>query len=278
MKGRLVICPTPLGNMEDVTLRALRALRECDVVFAEDTRVSRKLLNRYGIRKPMRSFHERVEASRLRELEALLAEGKVVAAVTDAGMPGISDPGSELVRAAREAGAQTDALPGPTALIGALVLSGFDVSRFRFEGFPPRKRGERLDYLRTLVDEKAAIAWYEAPTRALALLEDLETTAGDRRVFVLREYTKKFEQQAVGTAAEVRAQIQRPPRGEFTVVLEGSREAARASSVAPGSIEAAMRLLLGRGVGARLCVDALRLATGAPKNALYDLAQRLERE
>src|SRR5579862_4587513 len=145
MTGRLIVCPTPLGNLEDVTLRVLRALRECDEIFAEDTRVSAVFLRAYDIQKPVRSFHERVAASRLTALRRLLAAGKTVAMVSDAGMPGISDPGVELVRAAREAGAAVDVLPGPSAVLGALVLSGFDCARFRFDGFAPRKAGERSE-------------------------------------------------------------------------------------------------------------------------------------
>src|SRR5690242_10679278 len=147
MPGRLILCPTPLGNLEDVTYRVLRCLRECDVIFAEDTRVSLALLRHYDIKKAMRSFHERVESHRLRELASLLDAGKTVAVVTDAGMPGISDPGVELVRAARTCGAAVEVLPGPSALLGALVLSAFDVSRFRFDGFPPRKSSARRAYL-----------------------------------------------------------------------------------------------------------------------------------
>src|SRR5450432_2417852 len=192
MPGRLVLCPTPLGNLEDVTLRVLRCLRECDVVFAEDTRVSVTLLRHYEIDKPMRSFHEGVEAQRMRELARLLGDGKLVAVVTDAGMPGISDPGVDLVRAARESGAAVEVLPGPSALLGALVLSAFDVSRFRFDGFPPRKPGARRTYLESLRAERAVTVWYEAPTRVRDLLADVAAIFPERRVFALREYTKKF--------------------------------------------------------------------------------------
>ncbi len=277
MQGRLVVCPTPLGNLEDITLRALRELKACDVVFAEDTRVTQTLLRHYQIERPVRSFHEGVEGRRLREFRALLEEGKTVCAVTDAGTPGISDPGLELVRAARNAGAPIDALPGPTAIAGPLVLSGFDVSRFRFEGFPPRKAGKRREYLRERAADGVAVVWFEAPTRVYGLLDDLAAVAGERRVFVVREHTKMFEQQILGTAAEVRARIASPPRGEFTVVLEGTPEPRPNDGQIPGSLEAAIKLLLSRGVGARTCVDALRLATGAPKNALYDLAEALAR-
>lgn len=270
MAGCLVLCPTPLGNLEDVTLRVLRALRECDVIFAEDTRVSQTLMRRYEIDKPMRSFHERVEARRLAEAVRLLDDGKTIAVVTDAGMPGISDPGVELVRAARAAGAAVDVLPGPSALLGAAVLSGFDVARFRFEGFPPRSAGTRRARVESLADEPAAVIWYEAPTRVRALLGDVARAFPGRRVFVLREYTKKFEEHLAGDAAEVLHALSDPPRGEFVVVLDGS--AARERDDDDPRADDAVRMLVERGVRPRLAVDAIVAATGANRKRLYALA------
>ena len=274
MPGRLLLCPTPLGNLEDVTLRVLRTLRESDVIFAEDTRVSETLLRRYEIRTPMRSFHERVEERRLRELRALLHEGKTVAVVTDAGMPGISDPGVSLVRAARAADASVEVLPGPSALLGALVLSAFDVSRFRFEGFPPRKRATRRAYLESLRAETAVTIWYEAPTRVRALLEDVDALFAQRRVFALREYTKKFEEHLIGTAAAVLQALSDPPRGEFVIVLDGA-SAATDDEAIPQRVADAMALLLENGVRARLAVDALVAATGLRKNDVYALSRSI---
>lgn len=274
MPGRLIICPTPLGNLEDVTLRVLRCLRECDVVFVEDTRVSEALFRRYDIHKPLRSFHERVEAQRLRELVRLLGEDKIVCVVTDAGMPGISDPGVELVRAAREAESKIDVLPGPSALLGALVLSGFDLSAFCFDGFPPRKRSARLTYLESLRSRSSATVLYEAPTRVRELLEDVASTYAARRVFVLREYTKKFEEHLIGTASAVLAALSDPPRGEFVVVIEGQPEPTGRAEI-PNSVVDAMTLLLANGVRPRLAVDVLVAATGLHKNDVYALAQTI---
>jgi 16S rRNA (cytidine1402-2'-O)-methyltransferase len=270
--GRLIVCPTPLGNLEDITARALRALRECDLVVAEDTRVTGGLLHHFGIDKPLRSLHERVQAQRAREIRAALQAGKTVVVATDAGMPGISDPGAELVRLARDAGAAVEALPGPSAFVGALVLSGFDISRFRFDGFPPRKASARRSYLRSLRETDHAIAWYEAPTRVIALLEDIAAELPERRVFVLREYTKKFEQQALGLAADVRDQIEQPPRGEFSLVLECAPFRSAASDEIPPEASDALRQLIARGTGARDAAEAISRATGLPKNALYKLA------
>jgi 16S rRNA (cytidine1402-2'-O)-methyltransferase len=267
--GRLVLCPTPLGNLEDVTLRVLRVLHECDVIFAEDTRVTKTLLRHYDISTPLRSFHQKTEASRLRELRALLSEGKTVAMVSDAGMPGISDPGSELVREARDTGAAIEVLPGPSALPAALVLSGFDISSFRFDGFPPRKQGERRTYLATLEREPAAVVWFEAPNRVAALLQDVAEMLGERRIFALREYTKKFEQHLYGTAREVLQQLSDPPRGEFTLVLEGARVGPVAVSA---DVMRAIELLRERGLGAKDVAQALHSATGLSRNELYRLA------
>jgi 16S rRNA (cytidine1402-2'-O)-methyltransferase len=259
-------------------LRVLRCLRECDVIFAEDTRVSEVLLRHFEVRKPVRSFHERVESKRLRELADLLASGKTVAVVTDAGMPGISDPGVELIRVARETSAAIEVLPGPSALLGALVLSGFDIGRFRFEGFPPRKASQRRTYLGTLRAELVAVVWYEAPSRVRELLGDIAAVLESRRVFVLREYTKKFEEQLIGTAADVLAGLGDPPRGEFVVVLEGASPADSESERVPDRVAAAMTLLLRNGVRPRLAVDALVTATGLHRNDLYALAQSLKAE
>ena len=274
-KGKLILCPTPLGNLDDITLRTLRALRECDVIFAEDTRVSNKLLRHYDIRKPLRSFHERVETARIAELRALLAEGKAVAVVTDAGMPGISDPGSELVRAARESNAAIEVLPGPSAALAALVLSGFDVARFRFDGFPPRKSAERRRYLGGLQHEESPVVWFESARRVGELLRDVAAVLPQRRLFVLREYTKLFEQHLAGSAAELLREL-KERRGEFTIVLEGCARG-QAPQVDVARINDAVALLRDAGLGARTISEVLRLATGLPKNELYRLAARKPR-
>lgn len=274
MPGRLVLCPTPLGNLEDVTLRVLRCLRECDVVFAEDTRVSETFLRRYDIDKPVRSFHERVEARRLREAVRLLEDGKTIAVVTDAGMPGISDPGVELVRAAREAGAAVEVLPGPSACLGAAVLSGFDVARFRFEGFPPRSPGARRSRVASLARETAAVIWYEAPTRVRAFLADIASELPERRVFVLREYTKRFEEQIEGDAASVLRALPDEPRGEFVIVLDGARPTVSDVEVDERAT-AAVEMLVEGGVRPRLAVDAIAAATGSNRKRLYAHAHRI---
>ena len=273
--GKLLLCPTPLGNLEDITLRVLRVLRDSDVIFAEDTRVTKNLLRHFDINTPLRSFPEGAHAARLRTLRVLLDEGKTVAMVSDAGMPGISDPGCELVREARDCGAEVEALPGPSAVPGALVLSGFDVSAFCFDGFPPRKAGERRAYLRSLEHERAAVVWFEGPSRVIELLRDVATTLPMRHLFILREYTKKFEQHIWGTAEAALREIATPPRGEFTLVLEGDRTPKDATSAAPAALaaaQAALAFLRERGLSAKDATEAIRLATGLSKNDLYPLA------
>jgi 16S rRNA (cytidine1402-2'-O)-methyltransferase len=270
-QGKLVLCPTPLGNLDDITLRVLHVLREADLIFAEDTRVTKNLLRHFEIDTPLRSFHERAESARLRQLRELLSSGKTVAMVTDAGMPGISDPGGSLVRAARECGAPVEVLPGPSAVPSAIVLSGFDVSTFRFDGFLPRKPTARRDYLASLEREEAAVVWFEAPTRIDASLRDIAAVLPSRRIFVLREYTKQFEQHMLGTADEVRSALSTPARGEFTVVLEGARVPVSTTPTL-GDARQAVAFLRGLGLSAKDCAEAVRLATGLSRNELYRLA------
>jgi 16S rRNA (cytidine1402-2'-O)-methyltransferase len=273
--GKLQICPTPLGNLEDITLRCLAALRSADVIIAEDTRVTKTLLRVYEIRTQLRSFHERNAESRLRELRELLNEGKTVAVVSDAGMPGVSDPGSELVRAARTAGASVEVLPGPSVVPAALLLSGFDVSRFRFDGFAPRKAGERHLYFDSVRNERAAVVLFEAPSRIEGLLRAAAAPLSNRRFFVLREYTKKFEEQMLGTPRELLERLKTPARGEFTVVIEGSKESAPSTR---GDVTSAVDFLVQAGVSVKDATEAVRRASGAPRNEVYRLALTAKRK
>ena len=215
----LYVVATPIGNMEDVTLRALRVLSEVDLVAAEDTRVSRKLLARYEIRTPVTSYHEHNKA---RQLPVLIAELKTrnVALVTDAGSPGISDPGAELVVAAAEAGHMVVPVPGPSALTSALSVSGMPADRFVGVGFLPRKRTDRLKLLKTLALEARIIVAFETPHRVRSALEDIKVALGDRRITVCREMTKFHEEVFRGTVSGALGHFE-VPRGEFTLVIEG---------------------------------------------------------
>jgi len=217
----LVIVPTPLGNLRDITLRALDVLRACDLIVAEDTRVARRLLAALDLpSKPLWSYREQNAAAVTAGILERARDG-TVALVSDAGMPSISDPGRDLVRAARDEGIAIEALPGPTAFVCAAVLSGFDLRGFSFQGFVPRAKGERERAFAAALVQRAATVWYETPARVVATLETLVTIAPEGRIFVARELTKRYEQQLLGTPRDVLAQLEQPPRGEFVLVLEG---------------------------------------------------------
>jgi len=215
----LVFVPTPLGNLRDITLRAVDTLRDATLIVAEDSRVARRLLNALQIgTKEIWTYQEhnaRTAAPAILER----ARAETVAVVTDAGTPGISDPGSALVAAARDAEIPVEVLPGPAAFVSAAVLSGFDLRHFAFNGFPPRGSGQRRAAFRAALGDTTV--WYEAPHRIRESLADLATVAPDRRVFLVRELSKLHEQQVLGTAAEVGAALAEPVRGEIAFVVEG---------------------------------------------------------
>lgn len=227
----LYLVPTPIGNLEDITLRALRVLREADAIACEDTRTSGVLLNHFGIDRPLVSYHDHNEASRAPQLVARMLGGERIALITDAGSPGISDPGFYLVRAALEAGVPVEALPGPTAFVPALAASGLPSERFAFEGFLPVKKG-RQTRLRQLASEARTVVLYESPHRLVRTLADLGAALGaDRPAAVARELTKKFEEVRRGTLAELHAYYaaQSKVRGEIVLVVgpPGRERAAR---------------------------------------------------
>jgi len=221
-KGTLYLCPTPIGNLEDITLRALKTLEEVDLIAAEDTRVTIKLLNHFEIKKPLISYHEHNKKSQGAKLISILLEGKNIAIVTDAGTPGISDPGEDLVKQAIDAGINVVPLPGAVAAICALVASGLSTDRFVFEGFLSKKNQERDKRLSELVSEKRTLVFYEAPHRIIKTLKALKDTLGNRRVTIAREMTKLHEEFIRGTLEDL---IQRfgevTPKGEMVIVLEG---------------------------------------------------------
>jgi len=219
---KLYIVPTPIGNLDDITLRAAKVLQEVDFILAEDTRTTSVLLHRLGIEKPLRSHHKFNEHATVAMVAEAIAAGRTAALVSDAGTPGISDPGFLLVRTCVEAGIEVETLPGATALIPALVQSGFPCDRFCFEGFLPQKKG-RMKRLQALAEEERTIILYESPYRVVKCLEQLaETMGADRRVSVSRELTKKFEQTVRGTLTEVIEHFRTTePRGEFVIVVAG---------------------------------------------------------
>lgn len=225
MTGTLILCATPIGNLDDVSKRLIDALSSADIVYAEDTRRTAKLLNHLGLARPMTSFFVGNEASRLDGLRRDLAEGKTVALVTDAGTPVVSDPGSSAVEAAIAAGASVTAIPGPSAVTLALSLSGFDADRFVFAGFLPRKGDDRSAAVASIAAEERTTVFFAAPSRVASDLEDLAATTGpDRRVAVCRELTKLHEEVFRSSAAQAAVEFSDSSRarGEFTIVVEGA--------------------------------------------------------
>ncbi len=220
MAGALYVVATPIGNLQDITLRALETLRTVDLIAAEDTRHTKKLLQHYGIETPLMSFHQHSGAGRVQQILERLQRGASVALVTDAGTPGISDPGGALVEAAHRAGIRVIPIPGASAATAILSAAGLPAHRFRFEGFPPRKEGARRRFFESLQDEDAPIVFYESPHRLLKTLQTAYETLGDCTVVVGRELTKQFEEVFRGKLSEAIAHWQaKPPKGEFAVVL-----------------------------------------------------------
>ncbi|HHW91699.1 MAG TPA: 16S rRNA (cytidine(1402)-2'-O)-methyltransferase [Firmicutes bacterium] len=270
--GTLYLCATPIGNLEDITLRVIRVLQEVHLIAAEDTRRTKKLLNHYNITTPLVSYHEHNRKVRGQELLRRLQAGENIALVSDAGMPGIADPGTELVQEAVACGIPLVALPGPTALITALVVSGLPTESFVFAGFPPRKGREREAFFNTLAAEGRTTVFYEAPHRLLETLADLKKIAGDRWLVVARELTKQHEEIRRGSISQHLEHFrQQSPRGEFCLVLSGA-PADGEGDLTPGWLQEGVELvqeLVALGLEKK---EAIRIAArerGLPKNALY---------
>ena len=263
MSGRLVVCPTPIGNLDDVTPRVLEALRSADVVACEDTRRTRVLLDRFGIRaRSLVSYHEHNERSRADELVARMDEGAVVALVSDAGMPGVSDPGWVLVRACADAGVRVEVLPGPSAVDVALVASALPAERWAFVGFLPRRAGE----LTRVWEMDTTVVAFESPRRLGASLASLAGVDPERPVAVCRELTKVHEEVVRGTAAELASRYSgEAPRGEIVVVVGAAAEGAVDEDRAVEALEA----LLATGARARPAAAVVASLTGVPANRLY---------
>jgi 16S rRNA (cytidine1402-2'-O)-methyltransferase len=263
----LAVCATPIGNLDDITLRVLTALREADAVLAEDTRHTRGLLERHGIEARLLSYHEHNEAERTAELLPRLAAGERIALVTDAGMPGVSDPGGRLLRAALDAGVAVTVLPGPTAVDTALVASGLAGERYAFVGFLPRKQAA----LAALWQETAAwgcvLVAFESPKRLPASLRSLAAFDADRETAVCRELTKRFEEVARGRAAELAERFAEPPKGEITLVVAPAGSGVGAEQLAPAL--AAVAELVAAGTPRGVAADVVGRLTGASRNELY---------
>ena len=260
--GRLVVCPTPIGNLEDVTLRVLSALRDADVVACEDTRRTRVLLERYGVQAALISYHEHNERERAAELVERMRGGAVVALVSDAGMPLVSDPGYVLVQGCVAAGLEVEVLPGPSAALAALVASALPAAAWRVAGFLPRKRAALVEVL----ESPETVVAFESPRRVGASLEVLASIDPSRPVAVCRELTKVHEEVVRGPAGELAARYAAsPPRGEVVLVIGG---APPRSGLDPAAVDA-VRRLVDAGARARVAAGVVAELTGVPANALY---------
>lgn len=264
--GILYIVATPIGNMEDITFRAVRLLGEVSLVAAEDTRTARQLLNRYNVKANLTSYHEH---NKQEKLQTILDHCQVgdVALISEAGMPGISDPGYELVRAAIEQGITVIAIPGPSAIVAAVSVSGLPSDRFMYLGFLPRKSGERKRFLQDVADVQCSLVCFESPHRLFEALQDIIKVLGNRKMAVCRELTKMHEEIFRGMADDALNHFQQP-RGEFTLVIEGCTE--QKSKGIDEKIAADLYNLYRRGLGAKESVTILSESSGISRKKLYE--------
>lgn len=268
---------TPIGNLEDITLRALRVLREADLIACEDTRHTQKLLNHFEIKTPTQSYHEHNEAARAQELVAKIEGGACIALVSDAGMPGISDPGELVIRAALELGLKVVVVPGPSALISALVASGLLTDSFRFVGFLPPRSGERRSALEALLEARETLVFYEAPHRITDMLADLQQTFGnERRIALARELTKVHEEFLRGNIAEVTGELRNREavKGEITVVVEGNSAARSAGAAHTTVVDRIRELMTGGALDEKSALKQSAKEFGVSRSEAYREWQR----
>ncbi|AZR74420.1 16S rRNA (cytidine(1402)-2'-O)-methyltransferase [Anoxybacter fermentans] len=281
LNGKLYLVGTPIGNLEDITYRAVRILREVDLIAAEDTRHTRKLLEYFDIKTPTTSYHEHNEIKKGPQLIEKILKGSSIALVTDAGMPGISDPGYRLVLMAWEANVEVIPIPGPTALITALVTSGLETDRFTFEGFLPRKKNQRKKKLQELIKEPRTMVFYEAPHRLIETLEDLKEVMGESRmVMVARELTKKHEEKVRGTVKEVLAKFkQDSPKGEIVLVVAGSNLAELKEETMGWegmSVLEHLKVLMDAGLTKKQAIKKVACERNLPKSEVYQIAIKID--
>jgi len=268
MPGVLYVVATPIGNLEDITYRAVRILKEVDLIACEDTRQTRKLLEHYGIQKPTISYHEHNETERAEELASRMLAGTSIALVTDAGMPLVSDPGYRLVRAAVGCGIPVQPVPGASAALSALAASGLPTDSFHFGGFLPSKPGQRANLLKSLADEHSTLIFYEAPHRVLEALKAIEGALGPRPVVVARELTKIHEEFLRGTAAEIRAVLAERDsvKGEMTLLIGKATEPAKDDTPLDEAVDALIR----SGTARMDAIKQVARRRGLSKREVYD--------
>jgi 16S rRNA (cytidine1402-2'-O)-methyltransferase len=272
MSGKLYIVSTPIGNLEDITLRALRMLKEVDFIACEDTRTTRKLLRRYGIERPLVSYHEHNELEKSKELVSLLAEGKSIALVSDAGTPSVSDPGYRLVELASENGIDVLSIPGPSAAVSALSVSGLPTSAFAFFGFPPRTKKHLTDFLARIKGYPETLVFYESPNRIVKTLSAMLEVFGDRNISVSREMTKLYEETLRGRVSTVLDALEKRSeiKGEVTLVIEGaSPESGEADTE---DVDTLLNSCKNKGLSLKDAVKIVSGETGYSKSKTYKRA------
>lgn len=276
--GTLYICPTPIGNLDDITMRTLSTLREADLIMAEDTRHTVRLLNHFDIKKPLTSYHEHNKFSKEEYIIDKLMSGENIALVSDAGMPGISDPGEEIIKACIENDIEVIGLPGASASVLALVVSGLPTGKFAFEGFLSSKKSERRRELEELKNEKRTIIFYESPHRLLKTLKDMEEILGDRKIALSRELTKRYEEINRGKISEIIEEYsKRDIKGEIVIVMEGADESSETenSEEEEISIEEELRKMIDSGMTKKDAVKKLSKDKNIPKNEVYKCSLNL---
>ncbi len=270
--GCLYLCATPIGNLEDITLRALKVLQDVDLVAAEDTRRTRKLLSHYDIHTSLTSYHQHNFAGKGQYLLDKLLEGKNIALVSDAGLPGISDPGEDLVALVLGHGVKVVPIPGPSASLAALVVSGLSTKRFCFEGFLPSKGSTRRKHLEKLKLENRTMIFYEAPHRLLATLTDLAFIWGDRQICIARELTKQFEEVWHGNASQgIERFSQAPPKGEITIIAQGAPRQEEGAVYSSSDLIDMVINFQKRGLSNKDAIKETALLAGVPKREIYAL-------
>ncbi|TDT50568.1 16S rRNA (cytidine(1402)-2'-O)-methyltransferase [Fonticella tunisiensis] len=281
MEGIIYLVSTPIGNLEDITLRAIRILKEADIIAAEDTRQTLKLLNHFEIKKPLISYHEHNKREMGERIINMVKEGKVVAITTDAGTPGISDPGEDIVKLAIENNISIYLIPGASAAIYGLVVSGFDTSRFVFEGFLPRDNRERRARLEEIRDERRTMIFYEAPHRLLKTLADFYETFGNRRISICRELTKRYEEiERVSLLDAIEIYKEKEPRGEYVLAIEGKsdeeiKEEAKSQFEGMG-IGEHIRMYIDQGMSKKEAIKRVAKERDLPKSEVYKYSIDME--
>lgn len=282
-KGTLYLCPTPIGNLEDITLRALRTLKAVDIIAAEDTRVTIKLLNHFELKTPLISYHEHNRNTQGPKLVSLLEEGKNIAVVTDAGTPGLSDPGEDLVCDCIKAGIKVVPLPGAAAAVCALVASGLSTERFVFEGFLPKKAQDRRQRLSELTSDKRTLIFYEAPHRIRKTLKSIKEVLGNRQIVIAREMTKIHEEFIRGTAKQVIDKFSNTsPRGEMVIIVDGAKNDTSKVKVAEkfttqelaSKLETDMQKNMDKGLSRNKALKKSAQELGLSRNEAYELLIR----